>query len=260
MHSELGIRKEFKRVPALDKCFRMLDLIAGSERPLCISEIARSLNYHKSTVYNLVHTLRDLEVLEQLPENRFRFGVRLYALGRSSGRSSELISTVRPYLKEINRKTRLSVFLGIRADDRVVILDKVDSPGEIKISSQVGMAIPLAAGASGKVLLSQLSDRELDQFLSKRKLKKFTPASCINPRQYRALIKKAREEGFAIDDEEYVTGIRAFAAPLRLHRENLHAAISVVGLKSQILDEDLISFKSMLKQIARKIETRFCMG
>jgi IclR family KDG regulon transcriptional repressor len=181
-------------------------------------------------------------------------------VGRPSGSGSELISTVRPYLEEISRKTTLSAFVGIRSGDRTVILDKVDSPGEIRVSSEVGMRIPLEAGAGGKVLLSQLSDVELGQFLSERELKKFTPASCIDPKKYVEMIQKARQEGFAIDDEEYVAGIRALAVPLRPYRENLHAAIWVVGLKSQIRDEDLPSFKSMLKQIAEKIETRFSMS
>jgi IclR family KDG regulon transcriptional repressor len=259
MYSELGKKREFKRVPALDKCFRMLDLFASSERPLCVSEIARHLKYNKSTVYSLVHTLRDLEVLEQIPENRFRFDVKLYALGKSSGSGSELVSTVRPYLEEISRKTRLSAFLGIRSGDCAVILDKVDPAGEIRVSSEVGMRIPLQAGAGGKAHLSQLSDGELEQFLSERRLEKFTPASCIDPKKFKDMIKKARQEGFAVDDEEYVAGIRAFAVPLCLRGENLHAAIWVVGLKSQIRDDDLASFKSMLKQIAGKIETRFCM-
>jgi IclR family KDG regulon transcriptional repressor len=244
----------------LDKCFRMLDLFAGSERPLCISEIARDLNYNKSTVYNLVHTLRHLSILEQATENRFHFGARLYTLAKSSGSSSELISTVRPYLEEINRETRLSVFLGIRSGDQAVILDKVDSPGEIRVSSEVGMRIPLEAGAGGKVLLSQLSEGELEQFLSEKKRENFTPPSCTDPETFKDVVKKVRRQGFAIDDEEYLAGIRAFAVPLRLHRENLHAAIWVVGLKSQIRDGDLSSLKSVLEPIAGKIETRFCVG
>jgi DNA-binding IclR family transcriptional regulator len=44
---------------------------------------------------------------------------------------------------------------------------------------------------------------------------------------------------------------------LRLNRGNLLAAIWVVGLKSQIKDKVLPSFRSMLKEIARRIEIRF---
>ena len=120
-------KREFKRVPALDKCFRVLELFVATERPLRISEIARTLDYNKSTVYNILHTLTDLDVLEHAEGNTFRFGARLYTLGRSAGSGSELISTVHPFLEEINRRTRFSVFLGLRSNRHVVVLDNVDS-------------------------------------------------------------------------------------------------------------------------------------
>ena len=71
------------------------------------------------------------------------------------------------------------------------------------------------------------------------------------------MIRKARQEGFALDDEEYIEDVRALAVPLHLNRGNLLAAVWVVGLKSQIKDEVLASFRSMLKEIARRIEIRF---
>jgi IclR family KDG regulon transcriptional repressor len=241
----------------LDKCFAILDLMAHTKKPLGISDLSNALAYHKSTVFNMVYTLVDLGILENGIEGKFRFGPGLYALGKASGGGSELVSTVHPYLEEISKKTKLSVFLGIRSGKRAVIMDKVDSPFDIKVSSEAGMAIPLLAGAGGKVLLSQLSDAELNTLLSESKLKKFTPASCIQKQNYKNMIRKARKEGFALDDEEYIEGVRALAVPLHLNRGNLHAAIWVVGLKSQIRDEVLPPFRSMLKDIARKIEIRF---
>lgn len=248
---------KFKRVPALDKCFGILDLMAHTKKPLGISDLSNALAYHKSTVFNMVYTLVDLGILENGTEGKFRFGPGLYALGKASGGGSELVSTVHPYLEEISKKTKLSVFLGIRSGKRAVIMDKVDSPFDIKVSSEAGMAIPLLAGAGGKVLLSQLSDAELNALLSESKLKKFTPASCVQKQNYKNMIRKARKEEFALDDEEYIEGVRALAVPLHLNRGNLHAAIWVVGLKSQIRDEVLPSFRSMLEDIARKIEIRF---
>ncbi|RPJ21995.1 MAG: IclR family transcriptional regulator [Desulfobacteraceae bacterium] len=248
---------KFKRVPALDKCFAILDLMAHTKKPLGISDLSNALAYHKSTVFNMVYTLVDLGILENGTEGKFRFGPGLYALGKASGGGSELVSTVHPYLEEISKETKLSVFLGIRSGKRAVIMDKVDSPFDIKVSSEAGMAIPLLAGAGGKVLLSQLSDAELNALLSESKLKKFTPASCTQKQNYKNMIQKARKEGFALDDEEYIEGVRALAVPLHLNRGNLHAAIWVVGLKSQIKDEVLPSFRSMLKDIARRIEIRF---
>jgi len=247
----------YKRVPALDKCFAILGLMARMKRPMGISDLANALAYHKSTVFNLVHTLVDLGMLENGSDGKFRFGPGLYALGKAASGGSELVSSIRPYLEEIGDKTKLSAFLGIRSDDRAVIIDKVESVTDIKVSSEVGMTIPLVAGAGGKVLLSQLSAEKLDHILSEKKLEKFTSVSCVNKKKYKEMIKRTRREGFAVDDEEYIEGVRAVAVPLRLHRENLEAALWVVGLKSQIKDGTIPALKSMLKDIAERIETRW---
>ncbi|MGD2126115.1 MAG: IclR family transcriptional regulator [Desulfobacteraceae bacterium] len=251
------MKAAFKRVPALDKGFSILEFLAASKKPLGISDISNALGYHKSTVFNMVYTLTHLGILEHGPDNKFRFGLKLYVLGKAAGEASAWIQAVRPYLEDLNAKTKLSVFLGIRSGLRAVIVDKIDSPSDIKVSSETGMRIPLLAGAGGKVLLSQLSEAEMDEILSENKLNKFTPFSCVNKRKYKEIIKKARQEGFAFDDEEYIEGIRALAVPLRLNRGHLEAAIWVIGLKSQIKDEMIGLYSSMLKESAEKIEARF---
>ena len=100
--------------------------------------------------------------------------------------------------------------------------------------SEVGMRIPLLAGAVGKALLSQLSDDEIDKILSKNELKKFTPFSCADKKQYKTMIQEARKTGIAFDLEEYIEGIQAFTVPVNLNKEDTAAAIWVVSLKNQI--------------------------
>lgn len=250
----------FKRVPAIDKCFAILDLFARLKKPLGISEIAKALNYNKSTVFNMVHTLNDLGVLEKSGENKFQYGVRLYTLGKAAGRSSELIGTVHPYLKKINQKTKLSAFLGLRAGLWAVIIDKVDTAFDIKIYSEIGMRIPLLVGAGGKVLLAQMSDAEVDDILSKNKFEKFTPHSCVNKNKFKAMIRRARQDGIAIDMEEYIEGIRGLAVPLRVLGADTQVAIWAIGLKKQITDDMIAHYSTYLKRIAAEIEVRFSPG
>ena len=115
-----------------------------------------------------------------------------------------MIRTVHPYLEEINKKTQLSSFLGVRSGLNAVIIDKVDMAFDITIHSEIGMRIPLLAGAGGKALLSQMSDADVDHILSKNELKRFTPYSCVNKKKYKELIRETRKEGVAIDKEEYI--------------------------------------------------------
>ncbi|MFC1883824.1 IclR family transcriptional regulator [Thermodesulfobacteriota bacterium] len=254
------MESSFKRVPAVDKCIAILDHFARLKKPLGVSEISKDLHMNKSTVFNIVHTLDSLDVLEKTPEGRFKFGPQLYILGRAAGTSSELISTVHPYLEDINEKTKLSAFLGMRSGLTAVIIDKVDNAFDIKIHSEIGMRIPLLAGAGGRVLLSQLPDSEINEILSNNGLKKFTPNSCVNKNKYKAMIKKAREDGYAIDMEEYIEGIRAFAFPLNINRTDIKVAIWAVGLKGQITDEIIPKYSEYLKGIVKEIETRFVLG
>ena len=187
----------FKRVPAIDKCFAILELLAQSKEPMGISSIAGKLDLNKSTVFNIVHTLMDLDVLDNQGDGKYVFGTRFYVLGNMAGKRSELIQTAHPYLETINEKTKLSAFLGFRSDSQVILIDKVDSAYGIKLSSEIGMRMPVLAGAGIKAMLSQLSDEEIDEILARTELKRYTPCSIIDKGAYKEEILEVRKQGIA---------------------------------------------------------------
>jgi len=248
---------EYKPVPAIEKCFKVLGLFARSKKPLNISEISRSLDYHKSTVFHIVYTLKGLGILENGSENRFRLGRQLYVLGKAAGKESELIHTVRPYLEKVAGETKLTAFLGILSNNMVVIVDKVDSPYGIRVSSEIGLSIPLLAGAVGKVFLSQMSDPEVDGIISRETLKRYTPSSCTNVQKFKEILQEVREHGVAVDREEYIEGIRAIAVPLKVGEHRLLVSMWLVGLSSQLKEEVLPSFSLILKNAVKEINAHF---
>ena len=78
------MKAEFKRVPAIEKCFSILGLLAEAKDPLGISDIAKALNYNRSTVFNIAYTLTDLGILEKREQNKFHFRTKLYVLSMVS--------------------------------------------------------------------------------------------------------------------------------------------------------------------------------
>lgn len=248
---------EFKRVPAVDKCFAILELFARADRPLGISDISKALDLNKSTVFHMVHTLVDLHVLENGHGGKFRFGTRLFTLGNTAGKRSELIQTVHPYLETISRKTRMSAFLGIRSGLHAIIVDKVDTADDIKISSEVGMRLPLLAGSGGKALLSLLPDEDLDRIFSDNDIHPFTRHTRTDKSEYRREIEDARKRGIAYDNEEYIEGIVALAVPLKTGRRELQAAVWAVGLKHLLPPPVWSEYSGFLKGMAAEINQRF---
>jgi IclR family KDG regulon transcriptional repressor len=246
----------FKRVPAIDKCFAILELLAQSREPMGISDISGRLDLNKSTVFNILHTLMDLNVLENQTDGKFVFGTRFYTLGNMAGNRSKLIQTAHPYLETINEKTKLSAFLGLRSDRRVILIDKVDSAYGIKVSSEIGMQMPVLAGAGIKAMLSQLPDEEVDEILARTELKRYTPYSIIDKAVYKQEIIGVRKQGIAYDREEYIEGMVAFAIPVKANVRDLQAAIWAVGLTRQVSNSSIPEVTELLKGISEEINHR----
>ena len=245
-----------KRVPAIDKCFAILELLAQSKESMGISDISGKLELNKSTVFNILHTLMDLNVLENQADGKFVFGTRFYILGNMAGKRSKLIQTARPYLETINEKTKLSAFLGLRSDRQVILIDKVDSAYGIKLSSEIGMQMPILAGAGIKAMLSQLPDQEIDEILARTELKRYTPFSITDKTVYKEEIFEVRKQGIAYDREEYIEGMVAFAIPVRANSRDLQAAIWAVGLTRQVPNSSIPGLIQLLKGISEEINFR----
>jgi DNA-binding IclR family transcriptional regulator len=246
----------FRRVPAVDKCFAILEVLAQSNESMGISELSRQLHLNKSTVFNLLHTLIDLNVLESQAEGKFSLGMRFYTLGNMAGKRSALIQTAHPFLKTINEQTKLSAFLGLRSDVHAILIDKVDSAYGIKVSSEIGMRMPSLAGAGIKAMLSQLPDAQIDEILARTKLKRYTPYSVVNKAVYRKQILEVRKEGIAYDREEYIEGMVAVAVPVQAGNKHVQAAIWTVGLTRQVPDSFFPELTELLKGISLEINCR----
>jgi len=250
----------YKRVPAIDKCFSILALMTEAKRPFGFNEIVKTLDLNKSTVFNILHTLKDLDVLDKGPDGLFRLGTRLFILGNAAAGASEVIQTVHPYLESINHELKLSAFFGILSDLEVIIVDKADRAHRIKISSEIGMRIPIFAGVAGKALLSQLAETDIDEILSEISPERYTPGTIMDKAVYKKEILSVRETGLAYDREEYIEGLMAVAVPLQTYRENMQAAIWAVGLKQEFREDGMMRTAKFLSNIAEEINTRFSMS
>jgi len=258
-HPRGNMSLNYKKVPAIDKCFSILALMAEAKRPFGFNEIVKNLGLNKSTVFNILHTLNDLGALEKGPDGLFRLGPRLFILGNAAAGGSGLIQTVHPYIETINHEFKLSAFFGILSDQEVIIVDKADRAHRIKISSEIGMRIPVFAGVAGKALLSQLPETDIDEILSENTPKRYTPRTIIDKRAYKKEILSVKKTGIAYDREEYIEGLIAVAVPLHTYREDLQAAIWAVGLKQEFREDVMMRITKFLSDIVKEINYRFSM-
>ena len=238
--------------PTVGKTFRILHAISRSARGRTISELSQHLAISKSTVHGICAALEEVGAIGRDSQSRrFRLGATLFELGRAAFSRIDIKNVARPFMEELMRETRASVFLGIRNRDHVTILDTVESTNDLKITSPIGTTIPLLAGAVGKVFLADMAVEHVQPLLNKG-LPQFTDRSITDPERYGRQLQQTRQTGHAIDDEEFISGVRAVAAPIRSNK-HLVAAIWVVGFTPSLGDEKLKMVASCTKTAARRI-------
>jgi DNA-binding IclR family transcriptional regulator len=153
-------------------------------------------------------------------------------------------------MEKLVEKVGETVFLGVLNGDHITIVDVVESRNEMKITSPPGTRLPLFAGAAGRVLLSQIEEEKAKEIIQKKGLVRYTSKTVIDPRQFLREIEKVREQGYAVDDEEYIPGVRAVAAPL-LFASSPPAALWVVGFTSTMDDHKM---KTVIREIRETVQ------
>jgi len=222
------------QAPTVKKAFQILKMISDVDNGLKISELSQRLVISKSTVHGITAALEDIGVIIRDPvSKRYKLGYTLFELGRAAYSRIDLKDLARPFLEDLMERTQESVFLGVRNGNHVTILDIVESKNDIKITSPIGTTIPLLAGAVGKVFLSSLENERIVSIIGSGGLASYTKNSITDPAQYLDEIRMVEKNRYAIDDEEYISGVRAVAAPVR-NDGRLAAAIWVVGFKPSL--------------------------
>ena len=227
------------QAPSVQKAFQILRLISDTDTGLGISDLSKGLGISKSTVHGISAALDELGVITRDPvTKRYKLGFTLFDLGRLAYSQIDLRSLAKPIMEDLMEKTQQSVCLGVLSSENTTILDIVESRKDLKITTPIGTKIPLLAGATGKIFMAWLAEEKAMRIVLSKGLVKYTQQSIINPGQYFQEIHSVREKGYAVDDEEYILGIRAVAAPIRGHR-HLLSAIWVVGFKASLDDDNM---------------------
>jgi IclR family KDG regulon transcriptional repressor len=239
--------------PSVKKAFRILRAVADSPVELGVSELAKDLRIGKSTVHGITSALEELGILVRDPlHKKYSLGYTLLELGRRAYARVELRDVVRKPMERLAEKIGETVFVGILNGDHVTVLDVVESQNELKITSPPGTRLPLLAGATGRIFLAQLEEVQAKEIVQKMGLVRYTPQSVVDLKRFFKDVEETKRRGYAIDDEEYLPGVRAVAAPI-LTGSYPPAAIWAVGFGSSLNDQKMEKVISEIQTTAREI-------
>ncbi len=242
--------------PSVKKAFAILSAISASKDGMGVSDLAKKLKMAKSTVHGMTSALEELGAVMRDPlTKKYKLGFTLLEIGRSAYSQIDLQTSARPLAEELMEKTQTSVFLGILNWGQVTILDMVESRQDLNITAPVGSTIPLFAGAVGKVFLASMAEEQAVKIVKSKGLPRFTDNSIVDMDLYVKELKQVREQGYAVDDEEYILGVRAVASPL-MGLGQLRSAIWAVGFKASLDQKKMQTLTAETQKAAKTISRR----
>jgi len=242
--------------PSVKKAFAILSAISSSKDGMGVSDLAKKLKMAKSTVHGMTSALEELGAVMRDPlTKKYKLGFTLLEIGRSAYSQIDLQTSARPVTEELMERTQTSVFLGIQNWGQVTIMDIVESRQGLNITAPVGSTIPLFAGAVGKVFLAAMSVERAAKIIKSKELPRFTENSIVDMELYLNELKQVRKKGYAIDDEEYILGVRAVAAPL-MGLGQLRSAIWAVGFKASLDEKKMQLLAAEIQKAAKTISQR----
>lgn len=176
-----------------------------------VNELARFLDLPVSSLHRILKTLREQHVLQVHPRTgKYTFGPELMRISSIVYAKSDLKNIAEPFLKRLSETLNETVYLALyyRQHQKLSFIYRVQSPSALQYLFELGVLQPVHIAASGKAILSFLSDEEIQSVLDAEKVEAADRAALWDE------INTIRKLGYSITSSERKKESIGIGAPL----------------------------------------------
>jgi DNA-binding IclR family transcriptional regulator len=235
------------------KMMAIIDCFSTLERKLSVAEIARRTKIPRGTAHRIIHTMRDLGLIEQERQrDQYRLGMKLFEIGTTVLANMDLHREAKSGVEALTRVSGETVHLSVFDGVNSTVINRTDPEGSRVNTVFVLEASPAHATSSGKAALAFQPEAAIERFVSLG-LRRISPNTITDADTLRDELRTIRERGYAIDNEELNPGTKCVGAPIRNVSGRVFAAISVSGPARRFTPERIEVFADLVTHYAQAI-------
>jgi IclR family transcriptional regulator, KDG regulon repressor len=220
----------------LVKGLQVLEFMARADRTVRISDVAQALDLTRSNAYRALKTLESAGFLRQDPVNKdFAAGVKIWELGLQVGNQFDVKARAAEALRDLAERSHETVHLAVLDGGEVVYVDKIDSSEPVASYTRLGGRAPAYCVATGKALLSTLTDAELTARIGE--MQRHSAFTITDMDALRAELEATRKRGYATNRGEWRESVWGIAAVIRDNQGTAIAAVGVSGPSYRLSDD-----------------------
>lgn len=221
---------EQSAAPGTERTLAILELLGRHRTGLSLTEIARDLDLPVNSVFRIAGVLQARGYLQRREDDkRFVLTHKLFDLARPQVREKSLVVCALEALRELRDSTGETVQLLTAVNHKMTVLEQCISSQPIKVSSTVGLRVPMYSCAPGKAVLACLPPAERAAFFEQVTLRQFTPSTLATREALEEDLVRIRRRGYATDLAEGLEGIHCAAAAVLDEHHYPVAAITVMA-------------------------------
>jgi DNA-binding IclR family transcriptional regulator len=218
---------------------------------LSLTEISTRVGLHKSTVHRLLASLEGKGfILRDVSTEKYRLGFRLWELSANLSQIDDPGLLLLPEMERLRDLVGETVSLYVRDGKERVRIQAVQSNQAIRRVAPVGARMPLAVGASSKVLVAFGEPAVVSDML----LDPDWPLS-LDRDLFVQQLHETKRLGYATSVEEREPGAAAIAAPVMNRAGRLVAALAVSGPSNRLTLEKMQEQAPLIMEAAKRMGT-----
>ena len=201
--------------PTVLRGLLVLEKVTAARRPMAAADLVEELELPKPTVNRLLRQLESEGLLQREPvKHRYQPGPRARDMALGILTHKGVGAARHAILQALSDEIGETCNCALRDGGVLVYFDRVEANWPYRIQLPIGSHLPLHCTASGKLLLAHMDARHRNRLLRAAPLERFTERTITDPDRLDAALKTVRAEGVGIDDQEFLDGMAAVAAPV----------------------------------------------
>jgi IclR family acetate operon transcriptional repressor len=241
-------------VQSVDRALLIIETLAEDDEGYRLTDLAVRTGLSPSTVHRLLTTLEKRRFVQfDRGESMWHIGAQSFAVGSTFVRRRNFATQALPYLRKLRDQTRETANLAVVDDGAMVVLTRVESREIMRSVTKVGGRVPMVASGLGKALLSTYSEQDVFAIIQREGMPRLTSKSIVRAGELCKSLHDIRQQGYSVDDEEALIGLRCVSAVVYDDCSEPLAAISVSGKASRVPNDRLPVLGKLVQEVAAEL-------
>ena len=211
---------------------------------------AEAIGIPRSSAYRLIDGLAAIDLVEPVGDGRYRLSSRWLRLSDAARQALTEWRAAAPLLQGLVDRTMQTAYLSVLTGSTATCIEWRRGRGVDVLALRPARALPLHAGAAGRVLLAEAAD--VDAYLAGAPFRPLTRSTLVDAPALARDVELTRERGYVLSEQDVSIGIDAVGVPVRRPDGSVAGCLSLGGL-SEGFEGRVEEFVALLHDAAAEL-------